>query len=76
VIIYIPVLNEGGPCWRPVEAEHISGDTYRITEKKPEGERWPVRTGDTVRCESRRFSDDLDCLVAIIPGTGSILPNP
>ena len=69
MVIYIPLLNEGAPCWRPVEAEHVEGNQYRILTEQPEGERWPVATGDVVRCEPRRFSDDLDCLVAILPNT-------
>jgi hypothetical protein len=69
VVIYIPLMNEGTPCWRPVEAEPIDRDHYRILTEQPQDEHWPVATGDVVRCEPRRFSDDLDCLVAILPNT-------
>ena len=69
MVIYIPLLNEGTPCWRPVEAEPVDGSNYRILTAKPAGEDWPVATGDVVRCERRRFSDDLDCLVVILPNT-------
>jgi hypothetical protein len=69
VVIYIPLLNEGTPCWRPVEAEQVDGNNYRILTAKPAGENWPVATGDVVRCEPHRFSDDHDCLVVILPGS-------
>lgn len=68
MVIYIPLLNEGTPCWRPVEAEHVEGNTYRILGNKPETEQWPVKTGDVIRGELRRFSDGHDFLVAVIPG--------
>lgn len=67
MIIYIPLVNEGTPCWRPVEAEHLDGNNYRIVTAKPDDEHWPVATGDVVCCEPRRFSDDHDCLVAMLP---------
>jgi hypothetical protein len=67
VVIYIPLLNEGTPCWRPVEAEPVDSGRYRILTTQPEGEHWPVDTGDVVRCEKRRFSDGLECLVALLP---------
>jgi hypothetical protein len=28
LVIYIPLLNEGTDCWRPIEAEHVGTDTY------------------------------------------------
>jgi hypothetical protein len=74
VVIYIPLLNEGTPCWRPVEGEQVDGNNYRILTAKPADEHWPVATGDVVRCEPHRFSDDHDCLVAILPGSGPIPP--
>jgi hypothetical protein len=67
LVIFIPLLNEGTPCWRPVDAEQLAGNNYRILSVQPAGERWPVATGDVVRCEPRRFSDGFDCLVAVLP---------
>jgi hypothetical protein len=35
VVIYILLLNEGTACWRPVEAERVEGESYRILEGCP-----------------------------------------
>ena len=74
MIVYMPLLNEGANCWRPVAAEQVGSDTYRILEKRPEKETWPVSTGDIVRCEPRKFADGLDGLVVVVPDTD--LPPP
>ena len=63
--IYMPLLNEGTDCWRPIEAEQVGIDTYRITGSKPEDEDWPVSKGDVVRCEQRSFADGSEGLVVI-----------
>jgi hypothetical protein len=74
LVIYVPLLNEGTDCWRPVEAEQVRGDTYRIVGPKPEDETWPVAAGDVVRCERRRFADGFGGLVVVI--SESDLPSP
>ena len=48
--IYVQLLDEGIECWRPVEAEHVEGDRYRIIETPPDGERWAFPSGSVVRC--------------------------
>lgn len=70
MVIYLPLLNEATPCWRPVEAQQVEGNSYRISGIKPEDEDWPVATGDIVRCEPRRFSDGFEGLVVILPPRG------
>lgn len=70
MVIYLPLLNEGTSCWRPVEAERVQEDSYRILGTKPEDEEWPVATGDIVRCELRRFSDGFEGLVVILQPRG------
>jgi hypothetical protein len=57
-VVHIYLLNEGTDVWRPVDAEHISGNRYRITGSNadPEDEQWQFQTGDVVRCELRCLS--------------------
>ena len=67
--IYVYLLDEGTDVWRPVEAEQIAGDRYRITGTNldPDDERWQFQTGDIVRCERRKLSGG-ECLVAVAGG--------
>ena len=63
--IYVSLLNEGTDVWRPVMAEHIREDVYRIVGEPPdsEGEEWEFAPGDIVRCRKQKLSGG-DCLVA------------
>ena len=56
--VYVPLLNEGVDAWRPVQAEHVGGDVYRLTGQKPDGESWPFAVGDLVRCKERTLSGE------------------
>lgn len=64
--IYLPLLNEGTDVWRLVEAVHLRDDEYRIVQKQPDGEDWPVACGQIVRCNPHRFADGAVGLVAVI----------
>jgi hypothetical protein len=65
VTIYVALLDEDVDVWRPVAAEHLEGDLYRLLDETPEGEVWEFATGDVVRCRMRRFSGrPEDALVA------------
>jgi hypothetical protein len=55
--IYVELLDEGTNCWRPVAAERLSEDTYRIVDMVPEGESWLFQPGEVVRCKERLFHD-------------------
>jgi hypothetical protein len=44
--IYVELLDEGTTCWRPVKAERVDGDAYRIVGDKPSDETWPF-SGDS-----------------------------
>jgi hypothetical protein len=57
--VYLELLEEGTPCWRPVNSESLGGDLYRIISEKPEDEVWPFNTGDTVRCRPQHFQQGL-----------------
>jgi hypothetical protein len=65
--IFVPLLNERTNVWRPVEAEHLGDDRYRIMQEQPDGEDRPVASGQVVRCSPHRFADGAVGLVAMIP---------
>ena len=58
-IIYVALLDEGTPCWRPVEATHKHDNIYTIIEKnlEPADEHWEFSCGEDVRCQSYAFSE-------------------
>ncbi len=51
--IYVGLLDEGVDVWRPVKAEHVSGNVYRIVSQPydREIESWQFEPGDDVVCE-------------------------
>jgi hypothetical protein len=57
--IYIALLDEGVDVWRPVQAERLSGNTYRILSQPydREIESWQFEPGDVVLCEIVESSD-------------------
>ena len=64
-VIYVPLLEEGTDCWRPVHADHVRDDVYEITvEQEPAGERWAFPPRALVRCRQHRFADGATGLVA------------
>ena len=67
--IFVHLLDEGTDVWRPVVAEHVRGDVFRITGTPPDDtETWEFHTGDAVRCEQRMLLEGMDtklCLVAV-----------
>ncbi len=50
--IYVYLLDESVDVWRPVRAEHLGGDLYRIVSQPydPEIESWQFEPGDSVVC--------------------------
>jgi hypothetical protein len=55
--IYIPLVNEGTPVWRPVSAKVLSPAVFQIEESEPEDEEWLYTTGQNVQVEQRVFAD-------------------
>lgn len=57
--IYIALLDEGVDVWRPVQAERLSGNTYRILRQPYDRriESWQFEPGDVVLCEMVESSD-------------------
>jgi len=62
--IYVELLEEGTPCWRPVEA-YLGNELYRIMGVKPQDEVWAFSIGDFVKCKMKTFQTDDPKLVAI-----------
>ena len=57
--VYIPLLDEGVDVWRPVQAERLSGNTYRILSQPYDRsvESWQFEPGDVVLCEMVESSE-------------------
>lgn len=57
--IYVSLLGEGVDVWRPVQAEQLSGNVYRIVDQTydREIEAWEFEPGDSVVCEQIESSD-------------------
>lgn len=57
--IFVGLLDEGVDVWRPVVAEHLSGNIYRIIDQPydREIESWQFEPGDKVVCEMIESSE-------------------
>lgn len=57
--IYVLLLDEGVDVWRPVQAEHLHGNIYRIMDQPYDraAELWQFEPGDVVLCENIRSED-------------------
>jgi len=62
--IYVESQGEGTPCWRPVEAEYLGDERFRIVGEKPADEIWPFSIGDDVKCKLKAFQEGRPQLVA------------
>ncbi len=51
--IYVALVDEGVDVWRPVRAEHLGGNVYRIVSQPydREIESWQFEPGEDVICE-------------------------
>ena len=68
MIVHVALLDEGTPCWRPAEADHIRDDIYRLRGPIPEDEVWEFQPGEDVRCAVRKsgtMQNNEDVVVAI-----------
>jgi hypothetical protein len=61
VRVFMALLDEGVDVWRPVFAEWLHDDVYRITEQPydREIETWQFEPGASVVCEPIASSDGL-----------------
>lgn len=53
--IFVRLLDESVDVWRPVKAERVGADRFRIVEQpySRDSERWEFEPGDEVVCELR-----------------------
>jgi hypothetical protein len=53
VKIFVGLLDEGVDVWRPVQAEHLHGDIYRIMDQSysRDAEKWQFEPGALVVCD-------------------------
>jgi hypothetical protein len=65
--IFVELLNEGIPVWRPVAARRISETVYEILDDGTydrESEEWIFLPGTRVRCAFRKLCQG-EALVAV-----------
>jgi len=57
--IFVSLLDEQVDVWRPVQAEHLRENVYKIVEQPydEEDETWQFEPGDEVVCELIESSD-------------------
>lgn len=57
--IYVYLVGEGLDVWRPVKAEHIARDVYKISEQESctENESWQFGPGSSVVCRMIEVED-------------------
>ena len=63
--IFVALLDEGTPVWRPVTATNLGGQTYRIEGVVPQDETWQFLPGQLVECKQKTFSVGESGLVAV-----------
>jgi hypothetical protein len=57
-VIYMPLVDQGVECWRPVHAGHLRDDIYEVeVDEEPYGEHWAFPPRAHVRCREHVFSD-------------------
>ena len=57
VTIFVKLLGEAVDVWRPVDADHLADDKYRVLGEIPDAEVWEFQPGDVVHCRSRDFTE-------------------
>jgi hypothetical protein len=63
--IYMPLLNEGTHTWRPVAAERLNRETFRVTGTMPGDEEWAFPPGSVVTVAPQVFADGSSGTVAV-----------
>jgi hypothetical protein len=54
--IYMYLPDEAVNVWRPVQAEKVGAELYRVLGPVPEEEVWQVPPGSIARVQSRRLA--------------------
>ena len=63
--IYVALLNEGTDVWKPVTAEHLHDDVFRVIGSMPEDEQWAFPPGSVVSAARKVFRDGSYGTVAV-----------
>jgi hypothetical protein len=65
MIVYVALLDEGTPCWRTAEADHVRDDIYKLRGPIPEDEVWEFQPGDAIRRAIRKTSTGDEIFAAV-----------
>jgi len=57
-IIHVPLIGKRD-AWRPVEAEWVGGDRYRLVGPQPKDEAWAFPTGAVVVIAKKKLEKEL-----------------
>lgn len=64
-IVYVKLLNEGVDVWRPVKAEKVEENIYRLSERIiPDGEEWEFPPGSLVYVKTE-LHEGKESLIAV-----------
>lgn len=59
--IFVKLLDEGVDAWRPILAERVAGDVYRIVDQElPAGEKLEFQPGTEVVCKPTMLSEGVE----------------
>jgi hypothetical protein len=64
-IIYMGLLDEGTSVWRPVQAEMLGDNRYRVLGPVPDDEVWEFPPGAIVGGQIKTLYDGHEALVAV-----------
>jgi hypothetical protein len=63
--IYMPLLNEGTSAWRPVSAERLGTNKFRVVGPMPDDEEWAFAPDSLVTAIHHLFDDGSSGFVAV-----------
>jgi hypothetical protein len=61
--IYMPLVQQGTECWRPVRAVPSGDDVFEVIDGIPENESWAFAPFSRVLCRDKVFTDGQTGLV-------------
>jgi hypothetical protein len=67
VTLYMYLLEEGSDCWRPVQAEPLGNELFRVLGPMSDDEVWEFPPDSIVATRRKSFSSGSLGLVAIAP---------
>jgi hypothetical protein len=67
-VIYVELLNEAVPVWRPVAATREAPGVYRLPVAKPDDEAWAYSPGSCVRVEWQLLAEGQQLVAVALAG--------